>query len=86
MLCLHPEFINWFHPAEKLRCPFRARDEYVRVTWGGVHPHSRIHLPQADVLCPVGAKRNFRGLNGLQRLYSGLKGRSMSAQGIALGL
>jgi len=56
------------------------------MTWGGVHPHSRLHLPQADLLCPVGAKRNFPGLNGLQRLYSGLKGRSMSAQGIALGL
>ena len=40
-----------------LRCPFRAMFGCVRVTWGGVHPHSRIHLPQTDMLCPGGAKR-----------------------------
>jgi len=48
----------------KLCCPFRAMIGCVRVTWGGVHPHSRIHLPQADLLCPVGAKRKFSGLKG----------------------
>jgi len=39
-------------------------------TWGGVHPHSRIHLPQADMLGPLGAKRDF----------SGLKDHGLSAQ------
>ena len=79
-----------------LRCPFRAMNEYVRVTWGGVHPHSRIHLPQADMLCPVGAKRHFfppetprclvSGLKGQGCLRSGLKGHGMSALGNAQGL
>jgi len=72
--------------SENLRCPFRAMNEYVRVTWGGVHPHSRIHLPQAALLCPVGAKRNSPRLKGHGCLRSGLQGHGMSAQGIALGL
>jgi len=50
--------INWCDGAENLRCPFRAMFGCVQSTWGGVHPHSRIHLPQADMLCPFGAKRN----------------------------
>ena len=58
-----------------LRCPFRAMIGCVHVTWGDVHPHSRIHLPQAGMLSPVGAKHNF----------SGLKGHGMSARGNALG-
>jgi len=65
-------------------------------TWGGAHPHSRLHLPQADMLRPVGAKHNFRrmkghrrrrsGLKGQCRLCFGLKGRGMSALGNAQGL
>jgi len=45
-----------------LLCPFRAMFGCVQRTWGGVHPHSRIHLPQADMLGPVRAKRGFSGL------------------------
>ena len=55
------------------------------VTWGGVHPNWRIHLPQADMLSPVGAKRNFSGQRGQRGLCFGLKGHGMSAQGVALG-
>ena len=40
---------------------------------GGVPPHSRIHLPQADMLCPVGAKTLI--------YVFGLKSHGMSAQG-----
>ena len=86
MFCLHAEWIDRFQLVKKLRCPFRSMLKCVRVTWGGVHPHSRILLPQADMLCPVGAKHNFRRMNGQSRLCFGLKGQGMSAHGIAQGL
>ena len=40
--------------------------DYVSVTWGGVHLHSQIHLPQADMLCPIGANRILSELKGLE--------------------
>lgn len=79
MFCLHAEWIDRFQLVETLRCPFRAIHKCVRVTWGGVHPHSRIHLPQADMLCPVGAKRNCPSLSGPHRLDSGLQAHGISA-------
>ena len=58
--------VSWIGHSEKV-----ARKHYLQLsTWGGVHPHLRIHLPQADMLGTVGAKRGF----------SGLKDHGLSAQ------
>ncbi|GEM_PF-1511429 len=44
-------------------------------------PHPQIHLPQTDIECPVGGKRNLRGMKRHCCLCSGLKGHRISAQG-----
>ena len=59
MKAFYPEMATQTSVAE----PCQGSCPHGTSTWGGVHPHSQIHLPQADMPCAIGANRSFSGLN-----------------------